>query len=398
MARIIFKPEKYKKPPSSKSESRLAQLRIAAGLTQAQLAELIHVRPATIRKWEHGEEIKNKYLDTLKNAIGYTPEAAQDERTVDTRIAGMIRARRESLGMSMDELAGLIGCLPIQISQYERGISIPYPSTLEKIAVALSCAPEDIGAAPLVHVSPRVEAIRRMRTDAGLTYRELSRRCGIAENYLSDLMRKGICEPTDRTIALIARACGCSPENYGLNIPDDVDIGPRTLKEYPYARFGRELRRIREQARMDRGDVARKIGIDHSWYYAFESGKELPPFQKVEAISEVLCVPASQLHALREREKPYRIPGEHPYRQFGEFLRALREREGLSRKELCAAAGIGYSVYSLYELGTNLLLEKHIDALAAALHEPADHIRAMRKNAIQADSIRKIAETERKTP
>lgn len=63
--------------------------------------------------------------------------ADNDTHPVDLYVGGRIRTRRKFLGMSQDELAGLIGLTFQQVQKYERGANRVSASKLHEIAAEL---------------------------------------------------------------------------------------------------------------------------------------------------------------------------------------------------------------------------------------------------------------------
>jgi transcriptional regulator with XRE-family HTH domain len=55
-----------------------------------------------------------------------------------------LRAIRERKALSQRELAALAGMTHTQISRIETGLSEPYPSTVRKLATALSVEPSEL--------------------------------------------------------------------------------------------------------------------------------------------------------------------------------------------------------------------------------------------------------------
>lgn len=65
-------------------------------------------------------------------------------KTTEQRLGGVIRLRRESLGLSQEDLALECGLHRTYISQLERGRKSPTLRTLVLIAKALGCEPAEL--------------------------------------------------------------------------------------------------------------------------------------------------------------------------------------------------------------------------------------------------------------
>ena len=295
---------KYARSPRSSTGGPMAAARIASGLTQQQLADMLGVSRADVNQWETGAgKLPPEYADAVCRITGYT-QASEDENISEERlrVGRLIQARREALGLSRQALADSLG-LKSQRSVYlwESGKNLPLPCTLERIACAMSCRPEELGGTPRTQASPRIEAIRQMRLGAGLSYRQLAQKTGLADTYISRMERKAVSIPTDRTIALIARACGCSPADYGLDIPADAGLQQPPARQYRYAGFGAYLKSCREREGLTRQAMAERLGVVKALISQYERGLVLPPAARIPELAVLLGESAEQMLAKRSR-------------------------------------------------------------------------------------------------
>lgn len=66
--------EPRKGPRNRGRDSRIAALRLAAGLTQQQLADIVGVKRLCVARWESGASVPNgKNLLSLADALGCEP-------------------------------------------------------------------------------------------------------------------------------------------------------------------------------------------------------------------------------------------------------------------------------------------------------------------------------------
>lgn len=82
---------------------RLRELRVAAGLTQQQLAEKVGVKREAIARWEKGDQEPGwSYVVALAEALGVTCEAFAQRPAIDeaTETRKLGRPRKEADGQA----------------------------------------------------------------------------------------------------------------------------------------------------------------------------------------------------------------------------------------------------------------------------------------------------------
>ena len=95
-------------------------------MTTADLAEVIGVSVETIRKWERGEDRPNRSI--LKSLREWMED---DKKGRQLQVSGgLIRTERLRRGMTMMDLAGVIGASIRSIRDWEQGKTRPQPSNL----------------------------------------------------------------------------------------------------------------------------------------------------------------------------------------------------------------------------------------------------------------------------
>ncbi len=129
--------------------NRVKDLRIARGLTAAELAERSGVGYRTVRRVEHSVvRPHTRTLRRLAEALGVEPselsrlmsEVPQDPK----RIGSRLRDLRIASGMSQPKLARRAGISPSVLSGLERGKHEAGPSTVPKLAEALGVHPLEL--------------------------------------------------------------------------------------------------------------------------------------------------------------------------------------------------------------------------------------------------------------
>jgi len=60
-------------------------------------------------------------------------------------------------------------------------------------------------------------------------------------------------------------------------------------------RFGKNLKRVRQEKKMTQGDIVRATGIDRAYVSSLESGKQNPTLTTIDKIAKALGVSAQEL-------------------------------------------------------------------------------------------------------
>lgn len=146
-------------------------------------------------------------------------------------IGNNIRNIRKEKGLTLKQIADIMGCSPQLISQYESGKRQPKLETIKKIAVALECQVSDIDES--LYINRRIpyfaNALKELRTECSLTQKELAKELHVKEQNIVD-WENGEREPYFHVVERIADYFGTSllylyhgNEKYKKGI-DDKDI------------------------------------------------------------------------------------------------------------------------------------------------------------------------------
>lgn len=129
----------------------LKKLRVAAGLSQSEVAAKLQVSQVTISNWEQAKsspnEMQKKKLNTVLGAKGTKGEA---ESTADgaSLFGSWLRKAREGANLTVPELAAASGVSAVQLYNLEAGRSAnPREQTRTRLEKALkTTVPKDITA------------------------------------------------------------------------------------------------------------------------------------------------------------------------------------------------------------------------------------------------------------
>lgn len=219
-----------KYPHTRPGGSNLSALRISAGLTQQQLADLVGVTSASISSWERGAKSPSKkYLPRLAAALR-CPVADLMSHTAEKMQHGINYADlRIAAGLTRRQLAELVGVGVNTISYWERGICTPSKKNLPRLADALhfplseptyttteKTRPKSASLLPESCKGPRshigASKLADLRLAAGLTQRQLAEAVGVKTLAIVNWERGQNSPPAKRRPAL-AEALHCSPDD-----------------------------------------------------------------------------------------------------------------------------------------------------------------------------------------
>jgi len=63
----------------------------------------------------------------------------------------------------------------------------------------------------------------------------------------------------------------------------------------PSKKFGKNIKRIRQQKKMSQGDICRALSLDRAYVSNVEAGKSNPTLSTIEKIAKALRVSSSEL-------------------------------------------------------------------------------------------------------
>ena len=181
---------------------RLRQLRVAAGLTQHELAMRTGTDASTIGKYESGS--RTPYVDrlaSLASALGVTPA----ELTQIGFDPGRLRQLRVAAGWSQRELAARAGTDRPTIAEYESGDRAPFYDRLAMLASALGVPPTELTQAG-------AGTLAELRVAAGLTQLAAAERAGLIRTRYSALERGEVATLDPGIADRLAQTFGVSVE------------------------------------------------------------------------------------------------------------------------------------------------------------------------------------------
>jgi transcriptional regulator with XRE-family HTH domain len=176
---------------------RLQQERSQRNITQSRAAQILGVAQATYAGWEIGRATPAApFLATIGAFLGLssgeTTALVDMPFRIDTAgwppFGQLLGARRESLRLTRDELARILGVAPGTIVAWELGHRSPRAAQLRDLAGAVGVGVEAL-AAKLPQREPQLSAlgelIRSRQRGLGLRRRDIADRAGLDEATIS---------------------------------------------------------------------------------------------------------------------------------------------------------------------------------------------------------------------
>jgi len=200
---------------------QLRKYRLAAGLSQAEVADRLKVTQATVSCWEMGKAVPtDAQISEIQEFLGdIRSEAGASSRPEPTRAGAesfsgwLVRARADSR-LSVPELHRRSGVSDQAIRGIEAGrIAKPRFATRDALSRVLSApvvtqrdTEAEMTAGTADGLSPYAVWLNRTRTKRGLTVVELARQAGITHQAIYGIEAGRIDNPRDSTRTALSRA------------------------------------------------------------------------------------------------------------------------------------------------------------------------------------------------
>lgn len=185
----------------------LPALRKRSDLTQGELAKLLQVSVVAVGSWERSKSRPRAAsvakIIALRSMSPEQVDAAlgRQEATVPAMPPQQIKGLREKLGWSRQELGEHLGVWAVTVGTWQRGRSAPGAANRAALAQIKAMTQEELdrrlgrtgtptartASAAQTVLSP--EEFRRIREEAGLSQRELSKKLGVSVNTVSSWER-----------------------------------------------------------------------------------------------------------------------------------------------------------------------------------------------------------------
>lgn len=133
------------------TRNSLARLRHARGLTLQQLADMVGCTAPYISRMERGQTpITARWLPRLAEALGCpaeaitTPDTMAPPAPAKSPRPNRLEELRQAAGLTMQQLADMVGCTSSQISKLEKGSLQMSWTWQQKLADALGVHPSEL--------------------------------------------------------------------------------------------------------------------------------------------------------------------------------------------------------------------------------------------------------------
>lgn len=112
--------------------------------------------------------------------------------------------------------------------------------------------------------------------------------------------------------------------------------------------LGKTIKRLRINAQLSQLDFAEKLNVHVQTVSKWERDISLPDFSVLGIIAENLNVPFDALFDIEDKQS---VSGVFSAEKMGDAIRKLRQRQGLTQKELADAVGVSADIVSKWERG-----------------------------------------------
>lgn len=390
----------------------LKRLRIERGLTQQQVGEQLGTSKQAYSYWESGQHTPRfETIKKLANIFGVTTEKitedyAQpyDESETASFTERLISLRKEK-GVNQTEIAKGLHISQQSYSQWESGDRSPSQKTLEKLAkffnVSVSyllgetsirnfsglTTPKEQSHAPS---EPTIgERLKSARKEAGLLQEEVAEHFNITQQAYQ-VWESGKRNPKKETLQKLADYFNVSyaylagvesplesAEILFKNKVKELELTPEQEEQFKSSiynfilqkgnhynsqetspeSFANRLKRLRKEAHLTQQDVADYFKTSPQNYAQWESGKISPKLESLEKLASYFGVSVSYLvgesdtiddDTFKEQSTPTQLSDD---KTFIERLKELREKSGLTQKQVAEHLDITQSAYAQWETG-----------------------------------------------
>ncbi len=271
-----------------------------AGITPREFSRKIGITDNSVYKWLNGKSAPSyKSARKIEEILGFCPIVRRErEQTQEQEQDGeppIKKALREA-GITPKEFAKKLGTYNQVVYGWMNGKKAPGYKFSAKIEEILGFLPEGCQVSKHKNGKPteRGEILRKMRTDAGLSYSEIARRIGNTTSFSSVSVAE---KDANASVSLylmrrVAKACGVSLADYG------IDDKPK--KVLRYAEIGLLVKKWREETAeysvhggLKRANDA--LGLSKSCLASIERGASIPSNKLIEQMIKIYGSPPQEL-------------------------------------------------------------------------------------------------------
>ena len=150
-------------------------------MSRQELADHLGLMVESVSEWERGESVPSKSnLDLLSK--WFAEEIPYDLVKIDSCIGERIRQRRVEWGISIGDLADILGVDRSLVSSWENGKAVPHSGRLKRLSEWFA---EDIPNGLVKRDESISGRLRKRRVEWGVTQLELAERLGVSESTVS---------------------------------------------------------------------------------------------------------------------------------------------------------------------------------------------------------------------
>lgn len=291
---------------------------------------------------------------------------ADGERTWSPRLGQHVEAARIRAGMNRAQLAARLGVSEETVRRWERGGSQPGTEHLTRLLVILAIDGAAFTKLEAEHdEEPQLpQRLRAERAARGISQAAAGELLGVAQATYAG-WEIGRATPARAQAKAIAAFLGLRERDVLPMLTAAPRRSVATLSP-----LGRLVVERRRELRLDRDELARRMGVAARTVQAWESGEKAPRDQDVPYLAQALEVPVEAVEAVlaaRDADLP----------PLGRVIRRRQRLLGLSRASLAERAGLDQATISRWVHGRHEPDESKLAQLADALELDVTELRTI---------------------
>lgn len=251
------------------------------GLTQAQIARMLHVSEATVSRWENcARRPPTATAEAISQVLGVDPDTVGAwlrglpiaRHDLVGRLPGLGRVLKEA-GITPSLVADACGVSSETVTQWlQDRRSLPRQALT---ALARLMGQEEARLLATLRrraVEPSCGGLRRARLRRGLTQRALAGRLGVGAPTVSH-WETGRSRPARYRIEQMATVLGVVP----TDLAREMDVSPYEFSaEGHVGDFGEAIRAARQESGLSKAQLARCVGVSSATIRRWECGATVP--------------------------------------------------------------------------------------------------------------------------
>nr|DAH48472.1 MAG TPA: Repressor protein CI [Caudoviricetes sp.] len=253
-----------------------------------------------------------------------------------------IAEQRKKLGLSQEELAEKLNISQKSISKYELGDRKPQYKVLVRMAEYFGVTTDYLLELDGDGNAMLGKRIAELRKACDMSQKELGEKLGLSASAIG-MYEQGRRDPSNAMLIGMEKL-------FGVTV--DYLLGSEDLGRASITDCGSIIKELRKEAGMTQEELGEKLGVIKQTVSSWEKGISEVSNDTLITLSRLFGVTTDYLLGLEGRDSmEIKEKSNEIVHRIGQNIKNLRERKGMTQKELAAALGITRSALSTYEVG-----------------------------------------------